>query len=127
MATTIDITGALADVVDAIKAADPDGADPAAAIPVTADPRAVRLPGILVQFAGIDLDTLVGGTVQVRVLVIGNERDDPRVIEALEDLLDVVIAADLEVSGVITTRGVQLPNQAQPMPALAIPVNVHQD
>jgi hypothetical protein len=127
MATTIDITGALADVVEAIQAADPDAADESARIPVTADPRAVRLPGILVQFSGVDLDTLAGGTVQVRVLAIGNERDDPRVIEALEDLLDVVLAADLEISDVITTRGVQLPNQAQPMPALSIPVNVHQD
>lgn len=119
----IDITGALADVVEAIEQAGPDDDQ----VNVTADPRAVRLPGVLVQFAGIDLDTLQGGTVQLRVLVIGQDRDDPRTVEVLEDLLDVVLDADLEVSGVITTVGVQLPSQPSPMPALAIPINVHQE
>lgn len=121
---SIDITGALADVVDAISAASPDPDD---LVDVTADPTKVRLPGVLVQLAGIDLDTLQGATVQARVLVIGPDRDDPRSIEQLESLLAVVLAADLEVSGVITTAGVQLPSQPAPMPGLVIPINVHQE
>lgn len=118
----VDITGALADLVEAIKAADPD-----TPVDVTADPTQVRLPGILVQFAGIDLDTLQGHTVQARVLVIGQDRDDPRAVEQLETLLATALAADLEVTGLITAVGVQLPTQPSPMPALSIPVNVHQE
>lgn len=117
----IDITGSLEHMVTVIQAALPAGRT------ATTDPAAVRLPGVLVQFAGLDLDTLAGYSVSGRALVITGDDTDPDVIKAWEDLVGHVLDADIEVTGPIAVAGVDLPTHEQPLPALAIPVRVHQE
>lgn len=119
----LDLTGALAHIVTTVKAALPDDAPKN----VTDDATKVRLPGVMVQFAGFDLDTLQGYTVQARVLVIAGDDKDLDVIKSWERLAGHVVEADLEITGPATTTGVELPMHDQPFPALVIPVNVHQE
>lgn len=122
------IIAARDDLVVALETAGAPAADldRVASLVVTIDPTKLTLPGILVQFAGVDLDTLAGHTVQARALVIGPTRDDPRTLDNLNAGLLVVAAADLEVSGDITTAGVRVPQQPKPMPGLAVPVQIHE-
>jgi hypothetical protein len=118
----IDLTGSLEHIVTVIKDAMPEGRKN-----VTSDATQLRLPGVLVQFAGMDLDTLAGYSVSARVLVITGDDKDADVIKAWEQLVGHVLDADVEVTGPITTAGVDLPQHDQPLPALAIPVRVHQE
>lgn len=108
---------------DALLAADVDQVD---GIVATIDPTKLVLPGLLVQLAGVDLDTLAGHTVSARVLVVAPQRDDPRSLDALTNALLVVTAADLEVTAPITTAGVRVPHHPKPMPGLSVPVQLHE-
>lgn len=116
----IDITGALEHLVTVVAAA-----LPADVRNVSADPAELRLPGVLVQFAGLDLDTLQGYTVQARLLLLTGDAADPKVIKAWDELASHVLDADVEVTGVITAVPVTHPAHEAPMPGLSIPVNVH--
>lgn len=111
---------------DALVAAEVIDADQVARIVATIDPAKLALPGILVQLAGIDLDTLAGHTVQARVLVVAPQRDDPRSLDTLNHGLRIVTAADLEITAPITTAGVRVPKQPKPMPGLSVPVQIHE-
>jgi hypothetical protein len=102
------------------------GVDQVAGIDATIDPTKLALPGILVQFSGVDLDTLAGHTVLARVLVVAPQRDDPRSLDTLAHGLMIVRAADLEVTAPITTAGVRVPKHPKPMPGLSVPVQTHE-
>lgn len=96
-------------------------------IAATIDPTKLHLPGILVQLAGVDVDTLAGYTAQARLLIVAPQRDDPRSLHALSDGLTIALAADLEVTGPISTAGVRVPAQPKPMPGLSVPVQTHEE
>lgn len=117
------IAGTLTAARDALVAA---GVDQVAGIDATIDPAKLVLPGILVQFAGLELDTLQGHTVLARVLVVAPQRDDPRSLDLLSAGVLVVTTADLELTGTITTAGVRVPKHPHPMPGLIVPVQIHE-
>jgi hypothetical protein len=118
-----EIAGRLNAARDALVAAD---VDQVAGIVATIDPTKLALPGILVQFAGLDLDTLAGHTVLARVLVVAPQRDDPRSLDTLNHGVMVVLAANLEVTAPITSAGVRVPKHPKPMPGLSVPVQIHE-
>jgi hypothetical protein len=117
----VTITAALDHIVTAIRAQLPEPKN------ATSDPAKLRVPGVLVQFAGLDLTTLAGLDVNARALVVAGDDEDPDVIKSWEALVGHVLDADLEVTGPITPAGVDLPTHDQPLPALVIPVRVHQE
>ena len=90
---------------------------------VTADPSKLNLPGVLVQWSGVDVDLLAGQTHELRLLLVAPDRDDPRTLAALSDLLAAVVDV-VEPSGPVRSRGVRLSTQPSPMPALEYPIRV---
>lgn len=96
-------------------------------VDVSTDPTTLRLPGILVRFTSLEVETLDGGhAVQAQVLVVAPDRTDPRALEMLSERLPYVLDADLEVTGPVTALGVILPTQPHPMPGLSVPVQIHE-
>lgn len=95
-------------------------------VDVSTDPTTLRLPGILVRFAAIDVDTHAGYSVDAQVLVIAPDRTDPRALTILSEQLQYVLNADLLLTGPVTALGVVLPNQPHPMPGLSVPVRIHE-
>ena len=109
-----DLPVVVAHVVDVLKA---EG------LHATADPRALRVPGVLVQWTGVEVDLLDGATHDLRLLLVAADRDDPRTLASLSDLLDAVIEV-IDPAGRIASRGVMVPTHPSPLPGLEYPVQV---
>lgn len=131
----MDLRASLQVVADRLNAArddrvafleDSDEAARFARIEATIDPTKLTLPGILVQLAGVDVDTLAGETVQVRILIVAPQRDDPRTLDHLTRGLQIAYDADLEVTGPAAATGVRVPAQPKPMPGLTVPAQIHE-
>lgn len=95
---------------------------------VSLNPDEVQLPGIWIRFDGLD-DNLLGGlTVKLTVhLIVANAGGFARVLAALagmRNLVKPVIAGNGGPSGQTTRTSVILSPNSQPMPALAIPLDL---
>lgn len=95
----------------------------------TLNPDEVQLPGIWIRFDGLGAGTLAGLTVRTTLhLIVPNAGGVARVLGKLAELYNVarpVIAGYGGPSGDVLRTGVLLPsNAAQPMPALAVPLDL---
>lgn len=115
----------LDELVAAIKAADPTGE---AIRSASLNPDEVQLPGVWVRFDGLAYDQLAGLTVRVTLhLIVGNAGGFSRVLgklAALHNLVKPVVAGYGGPTGPTTRTSVILPTNTQPMPALAVPLDL---
>lgn len=95
---------------------------------VSMDPDKVRLPGVWVRFDGLDDNVLAGVTVKLTLhLIVQNAGGFTRVLAELAQLRNLVkpaVAGYGGPNGPTTRTSVILAANAQPMPALAIPLDL---
>lgn len=103
------IEAALQGLVEALRAAD---------VQADLDAAKVKLPGVWVSVDRLlDWTLSGGGMIRARLFVVVADRDDRRVLEALDDICALVFDVVDPMSDVETTN-LQLPNGGQPRPAL---------
>lgn len=116
------------ELVAAIRAADPD-ADVIRSVSI--NPTEVQLPGVWVRFDGLEEDVLAGLTVKLTVhVIVPNAGGFARVLAGLAQLRNLVkpvLTTYGGPTGPTTRTGVILPSSTQPMPALAIPLDLLTD
>lgn len=115
----------IAEVVAAIRAADP-GADVIRS--VSTDPAEVQLPGVWIRFDGLEENILAGLTVKLTLhLIVANAGGFARVLAGLAELRNLVkpvLTTYGGPNGPTTRTAVILPSSTQPMPALAVPLDL---
>jgi hypothetical protein len=119
----------LDELTAAIKGADPTGELIRSA---SLNPDEVQVPGVWVRFDGLAYDVLAGLTVKLTLhLIVPNAGGFARVLGKLAELHNLVkpvVAGYGGPSGNTTRTGVLLPgNSSNPMPALAIPLDLLTD
>lgn len=115
----------LVELVDAIKAADPSGE---LIRSVSFNPDEVKVPGVWLRFDGLDDGILAGLTVKLTLhLIVPNAGGFGRVLAQLAELRNLVkpvVATYGGPNGPTVRTGVILSTTTQPLPALAIPLDL---
>jgi hypothetical protein len=113
------------ELLAAVKAADPTGE---LIRTVSLNPDEVQLPGVWVRFDGLDDNLLAGLTVKLTLhLIVPNAGGFSRVLGKLAELRNIVkpvIAVYGGPNGPTSRTSVILSTNTQPMPALAIPLDL---
>ena len=113
----------LDELVDALGAL-----DPVVVRSVSLNPDEVNLPGIWIRFDGLNDNVLAGLTVRLTLhLIVGNGGGFARVLAALADMRNLVkpvVAGYGGPTGPTARTSVILSAGTQPMPALAIPLDL---
>lgn len=106
-------------LVDQLRALSPELKGPR----VTTEPSELELPGILVEVRGVRFDTLDGFRIETRLLLVAPDNGTRRAMTTLSQLYNH-LAPVLEPDGDLVARTVQLPENATPLPALEVPLDI---
>lgn len=91
---------------------------------VSTDLAALNLPGVWVQWAGVNENILAGSTITVRLVCISPDRDARRSMDVMATLYGQVLAV-VDPVGPSTTGAISMPSDPTPYPALSIPFEIH--
>jgi hypothetical protein len=112
----LDIHAACVEYADMLSAQDIDA---------TADPDAVRVPGILVQPIGIGRTTFGDWSITAQLLLVVSDTDAIRAREELSTLIYACLLADVPIPVDQAVASVQLPTEDAPLPCYPITVPIH--
>lgn len=90
---------------------------------VTTNPADLNLPGVLVQVSGLAFDLLDGYTIRTRLLCVAPDTDPRRAMDQLAALVNTVTSV-VDPTDDPTAETVNLPTDATPYPAFAVPFDL---
>lgn len=91
-------------------------------LPVVLRLDQVRTPCAFIQIEKVEPYN-VGGEATWRVYLVGDNTDEERVLEQLEDLLTAVLTLGISPAADIEYVGLPVPEQSQPLPAFLVRIN----